>query len=148
MPIEDIVQQFEKGMAHWEITLPRESVAAREGGMIVKSGWTVFYKFGFEGDVEYMDYYASHRMTNDHHARLSVDGRTRGLPSYEGMRVQAKNPEDDEKVEFWFHAYNQAVGELLAEKGFVSPDAHPSHNVNSWLARTPPEEQGEIESSG
>ena len=144
MAIEDVVRQFEESMS---ITLPPESVAARELGGIVNNGWTIFYKFGFEGDDEYMDVYASHRMTNDRHVRLYADGRSRGLPSYEGMRVQAKNPEDDEKIKSWFYAYNKVVYELLLEKGFVSADAHASHNINSWLLRTPPEERGESESN-
>ena len=148
MTIEDVVHQFEEGFSHWNITLPPESVEAREGGLIVSGGWSIFYKFGFEGDAEYMDYYSSHRMTNDSHARLYADGRSRGLPTYRSGRPVGNTPEEDERIERDFYAYNRVVGELLAEKGFTSSIAHASHNVNSWLAKTPPEERGESESSG
>ncbi len=148
MAIDDVVRNFEKGFANWNITLPPELVEAREAGLIVSGGWTIFYKFGFEGEMEYMDYYASHRMTNDGHVRLYADGTSRGLPSYREGWILGETERDSELLEKEFYAYNQAVAELLAEKGFTSSDAHASHNVNSWLMRTPPDERGDSESSG
>ncbi len=148
MTIDDVVRNFEKGFSNWDITLPPELVEAREAGLIVSGGWTIFYKFGFEGEREYMDYYASHRMTNDSHVRLYADGTSRGLPSYRGEWILGETERDSELLEKEFYSYNQAVGELLAEKGFTSSHAHASHNVNSWLMRTPPDEQGDSESSG
>ena len=147
MTIEDVVREFEKGYAHWELTIPPESVTAREQGGFVNKGWTIFFKFGVENDVEYMDYYASHRMTNDRHERLYADGRSRGLPTYQEMHRVVESEEENERITQDFYAYNRVVGELLAEKGFTSPNAHASHNVNSWLLQTPPEERDEAESS-
>lgn len=134
-------------MSNWDIALPPESVAGRELGGIVNNGWTIFYKFGFEGDDEYMDVYTSHRMTNDRHMRLYADGQSRELPAYREGYVEGKTPKEEERNKREFHAHNKAVAELLAEKGFTSDQAHASHNLKQWLVSTPPEERGESESS-
>lgn len=149
MAIEDVVRQFEESMSTWDITLPPDSVAARELGGIVNNGWTIFYKFGFEGDDEYMDVYASHRMTNDRHMRLYADGRSRVLPAYREGYVVGKTAtaEEEERIKREFYAYNKVVAELLAEKGFTSSDAHASHNLRQWMVTNPAEERGELESS-
>ena len=147
MAIEDVVSKFKDYFSRWEITLPSEAVENRDSGMIVQLGWTVFFLFGIEDDVEYLDFYASHRMTNDRHHRFYADGREDWLDSYETGYQVGETAEETETNRREFYEYNRMVGKLLEEKGFVSGDAHASHNVNSWLARTPPEDRSDTEKS-
>jgi hypothetical protein len=66
----NIESKFNDSFAHWEIRLPSDAVEHRKRGKIVQAGWAIWYLFGFDEKGEYLDYYASHRMTNDRHVRI------------------------------------------------------------------------------
>ncbi len=65
---------FAERFANWDITLPAENIRQRTTGHIEKKGWLIQYCFGHDENGEYLDYYASHRMTDDEHIRLCADG--------------------------------------------------------------------------
>ena len=88
-----IEEHFSQRFQVWRIELPREAVDNRQRGKIVEAGWTIWYQFGSDEDGEYLDYYSSHRMTNDSHVRIHEDGRVEsldslwdGAPDIEGSR--------------------------------------------------------------
>ena len=70
-----IKQTFDGQFLKWGITLPLEDIELHRNGSIHKNGWTINYRFVVENDIEYMEYFASHRMTNDTINRIFADGR-------------------------------------------------------------------------
>ena len=132
--MDRIESEFNGDFAHWDICLPPEAIASRQAGRIVKNGWTVWFAFGSDDGAEYLDYYASHRMTNDRHVRLYADGRVEGLEAIGEMYVVPEDPSEAAQAKADFHARNREVRRMLDEKGFTLEGvAHPSVAVNHYL---------------
>lgn len=110
--------KFAKAFAHWGLVLPPEHVAERKRGKLVEAGWTIWYLFGRNDGGEYLDYYASHRMTDDTHERIYADGSTESLESIVGMRLCSSDPAEDKKLAEAYYANNARIGRMLTEKGF------------------------------
>ena len=77
--MDRIGRAFNEEFSRWDICLPPVAIISKQSGRIVKRGWTVWYTFGSDEGTDYLDYYASHRMTNDRHTRLYADGRSEDL---------------------------------------------------------------------
>ena len=131
-------QKFNEMFSYWDIELPAESVANRQRGKILQQGWVIWYLFGCNKKGEFLDYYASHRMTNDRHERIYENGNIEGLPALmEGRRV-SDDPEEDKQLEMEFRSFNQKVSKILEDKGFViEGDEHPITQVNRALLTNP-----------
>ena len=71
-----IKEVFDEHFQHWQITLPVEDLLSRNRGSIKRNGWTINYLFSGERGKEYIEYFASHRMTNDTLNRIYADGTT------------------------------------------------------------------------
>ena len=73
---EQLRRRFNRNFAHWEIELPIDALSPGLVWLIVQRGWTIWTRFyvGAEDGREYLDYYATHRMTNDRHVRLYAGG--------------------------------------------------------------------------
>ncbi len=118
---------------NWDLRLSADAIESRSAGRIVKSGWTIWYAFGSEEGREYLDYYASHRMTNDQHVRLYVDDRLEILEAMIGGYVLPKDPDAASKARAEFLAYNRSVRRMLDEKGFtLEGSVHPSVVINHY----------------
>jgi hypothetical protein len=122
----EIEHLFNEAFAHWGIVLPEGSIAQRLRGEIRERGWWIEFLFGQDGRGEYLDYYASHRMTDDRHLRIYSDGGIERLPSYACWRRGSADPEEDARLEAEYREANRTVGELLRAKGFRSPRRHRS----------------------
>lgn len=132
--VDQHVVNFNRSFETWEIELPKEAVENQQRGKIVKSGWTIWYLFGRDEAGDYLDYYASHRMTNDSHVRLYADGSFKGLDSYRSMRRVSDDPEEDRRLEKEFWEHNERVSRELESKGFgLEGDEHPSTIINRVL---------------
>jgi hypothetical protein len=70
-----IAQAFREDFAHWDLEIPPELLASRAPGYIQAAGWLIQFVFGSDSRGEYLDYYASHRLTDDSHVRLYANGR-------------------------------------------------------------------------
>ena len=119
-PLVAIATTFAQYFQNWNIQLPAEDIKSRRSGRILQQGWVIEYLFGSAENLEYLDFYAAHRMTNDRHVRIFADGRIEGL---EAMQDSYGYPADaDEatqrKAEEEFYAYNRAVFARLKAKGF------------------------------
>ena len=122
-----IEAQFKQSFLPWGIELPREAIEARQRGIIVEAGWTIWYLFGSDDSGEYLDYYSSNRMTNDSHVRISEDGRVEGLESLWEMRETSEDPDENARLENEFWEHNERVAKLLEAKGFgLTGDEHGS----------------------
>ena len=69
-----IKQRFDEKYRQWQIEIPPDDLTSRQSGVLQQDGWTIRYTFGREGERAYMDYFASHRMTNDTLNRIYSDG--------------------------------------------------------------------------
>ncbi len=120
--MKEIERQFALAFAHWKIVLPPHDVANRRRGKIVKSGWAIWYLFGSGTKGEYLDYYASHRMTSDEHVRLRETGEREYLPTLSEMHLCSDDPAENKRLEADFYAENQRIARLLEAKGLVWPE--------------------------
>ncbi len=73
--LETIRQIFDRRFAQWGITLPAEHPDKNQRGAIAQNGWTIHYRFGAAEGLDYLEFFASHRMTNDTLNRIHADGR-------------------------------------------------------------------------
>ena len=122
-----IESRFNESFRLWGIRLGREAIAARQRGKIVEAGWTIRFLFGADASGEYLDYYSSHRMTNDSHLRLYDDGRVVGLEALHEMRPTSDDPAEEARLKAEFRDHNERVARLLKEKGFgLQGDKHGS----------------------
>jgi len=113
-----IEDRFSQTFATWGICLPLQDVAARRLGKIVKAGWNIWYLFAFDETGDYLDYYASHRMTDDEHVRIRYDRQVENLPTISSVRICSDDPEEDKKLEAAYLAENRRIVRLPEEKGF------------------------------
>jgi hypothetical protein len=67
-------QAFNEKFKRWGIQLPTESLEARKAGSLHRSGWMINYRFSTWEGRECLEYFASHRMTNDTLNRINADG--------------------------------------------------------------------------
>ena len=128
--MHEIESRFNAAFANWSIRLPPSDLAARRRGKINQAGWAIWYLFGSDDDGEYLDYYSSHRMTNDSHIRIHADGREEGLPVLFGMRMASPDPVEDARLEEAYRAECLRVDRLLRDKGFgIEGDEPPSVQI-------------------
>lgn len=115
--IEEIFSDY---FEHWEIRLPEETVCSRQRGEIQSHGWHIQYLFGEDDQGEYLDFFTTHRMTNDRHVRIYALDKVISLPSYQEFMIFPANVSEEEKQrnEEEYYAQNRRVSELLKEKGF------------------------------
>lgn len=132
--MDEIEARFNDTFRNWGIRLPPEGVADRQRGKIVQAGWAIWYLFGSDKSGEYLDYYASHRMTEDSHVRIYADGRVEYLPTVAGMRLASQDPEEDARLKAEYLAENQRIAAMLETKGFgIEGDEPGGVQINRFL---------------
>ena len=123
--MEKAEERFRRDFEHWGISLPPEDVGKRRRGKILAAGWAIWYLFGSDERGGYLDYYASHRMTDDRHVRLREDGPAEPLPTVETFRIGSQDPVEDARLEAEYLEHNHRVGRMLKEKGFGATGDEP-----------------------
>lgn len=115
-----ISEVFNKTFQSWNLTLPHEALETRQGGSLHGAGWTIKYLFDQDEKGRYLDYYATHRMTNDRHVRIYEHGEVVMLESpLEFMVFPAGSTEDEqEQIRKEYFAENRRIYKELARKGF------------------------------
>jgi hypothetical protein len=111
---EAIKQRFDETFARWGVVLPEDDVRRRARGSIAAGGWTINYRFGVEGGVEYVEYFASHRMTNDTLNRIYEDGRGEVLGYCQEFFAA-----DDPQAERDYTAHNRKFYEEVKGRGLL-----------------------------
>jgi len=112
-----IKAQFDAAFRPWKIRLPARDLKARRPGRINVAGWAIAYVFGRDEQGEYLDYYASHRMTEDDHVRLRDGVGGESLPAIFGLRIVSPDPEEDARWAAEHVARNREVERMLDAKG-------------------------------
>ena len=140
--MQAIERFFNDYFANWEICLPASELTVGDRGQIVKRGWTIWILYDSDEKGEYLDFYASHRMTNDRHVRIRSDGSHESLETISEFYVTPKDPAEAEAAKREFYERNRGVDKMLREKGFgMTGKEHGSARVNRWLLTTPEEER-------
>lgn len=134
--VERIAAMFADEFRSWGFHLPPEHVANRQRGKIVGRGWAIWYLFGRDEQSEFLDYYASHRMTNDRHVRLRADGAAEYLPALPDMRLASSDPEEDARLEAQDRAECRAIADRLKAKGFFVEGDEPGGVQMNMLLRS------------
>jgi hypothetical protein len=116
--MQEIESQFNDAFSPWNIRLPPKNIEQRERGKIVEAGWAIWYLFGSDEKDEYLDYYASHRMTSDRHVRLYANGERVRLPVITEFQITSQDPEENARLEAEYFANNRRVAGMLEAKGF------------------------------
>jgi len=94
----------------------------------------IWYLLGEDERGGNLDYYASHRMTDDRHVRLREGSPAEHLPTVRTFRIGSKDPEEDARLKTEYLEHNRQVGRMLMEKGFgVAGDEPLSARVNRHL---------------
>jgi len=117
--LQQIAQNFQEAFANWGIELPRENLSARRRGEITQAGWHIRFLFGSDEKGEYLDYYSSHRMTNNDHMRLYESGEVEDLPALSDGFFSPSDPEEHVRLQAEFELEEQRTAELLKAKGFL-----------------------------
>ena len=65
-----IEERFAEYFANWDIRLPEDATQLEEPGLIQEGGWTIRYVFDDDAGGSYLEFYATHRMTNDRRVRI------------------------------------------------------------------------------
>lgn len=118
MALSQIARTFALRFKMSGLTLPLDDLKHRRRGAIQEQGWLIQYVFGRDGEREYLDYYACHRMTDDTHNRIWEDGEVEGLPALISMRIVSEDPEEDRRLKAEHDARNQAAMAEMERKGF------------------------------
>ena len=116
--MEKIAEAFRRQFAHWGLELPAPVLRERRPGFIQAQGWLIQYTFGRNRWGEYLNYYASHRMTDDSHVRLYASGRCQQLSALVSVFFTSQDPANAERLEAAYYRRNGRVARLLVAKGF------------------------------
>lgn len=117
--LDAVISSFNEGFAQWGITFPTgESFEPGRVGVISMRGWTIKFLIDHDENGWYIDYYATHRMTNDQHKRLYANCNAKTLPAIETLRPASDDPEMDHRMQAAFDAKQQETMRMLNEKGF------------------------------
>lgn len=122
--------RFAEYFANSGIRLPAGAVELEELGIIQEDGWTIRYVFGNDAGGSYLEFYATHRMTNDRRVRIYGSGETKGLEALETMhRYDPKIPGDKERAARENRRRNTRITKELEAHGL-----YPDSSINAYLA--------------
>lgn len=120
--INIIKSTFDSFFGKWGITLNCTIASTDNLGAVYRmrgEGWLIWYLFGEENGLLFMDYYACHRMTNDRHVRILGNGDVYHLPALSDMCLtDSDDPEEQAREETEFEEENTRILAMLHAKGF------------------------------
>ncbi|MFS0513215.1 hypothetical protein ACEYW6_00525 [Nostoc sp. UIC 10607] len=114
--MDAITNEFNKYFSKWKITLPEENRQKRQKGSIFQAGWKINFIFGIKDDAEYLEYYAIHRMTNDHYIIIYENGEKEHLECLEPL-LEYSSTIDEKQREH--NKHNRRVREELSYKDLL-----------------------------
>lgn len=125
-----IESRFAAYFANWNLRLPRNAAALEEPGTVADDGWVVRYVFGSHRGEPYLEFYATHRMTDDRRVCIWGSGMTRSLETLRTMfAYRPEIPGDQERAARENRDLNVRITGELDELGL-----YPVGNVNAYLA--------------
>jgi len=118
---------FARRFSHFGLRLPDQNVCEREkGSMPYGSSGRLYYIFGKDEGREYLEYYACHRMGDDH-ARIYEDGAIVDLDELSSIFCYSLGiPGDCERKEAEMQGLYRETLTDLVEKGLFEDEPVPS----------------------
>jgi hypothetical protein len=126
---ELIADSFNDYFGNFNVRITPDDVAVGVHGTVVEQlsdghpppSWYVQYRVDADNDGQpFLEFYATSRMTNDRHARISADGRGEHLEAVSEM--YAYDPEAPAEVQAAareeFDKRNREITEILRARGF------------------------------
>ena len=120
-----IVEAFNAYFGRFGIRIEPEDVIVGSRRTIGKDGWAITYRIdGDAAGIACLEFYATHRMTNDRHVAISADGQLEHRDSIREMLIfDPKTPGSQEAAAEEFHTHNQAIAKQLQDRGLY-PHGH------------------------
>jgi hypothetical protein len=113
-----LARAFAEAFQRWSLELPADSLDRDEPGSIVKAGWVVNYRFVKGDGAEVLEFFASHRMTNDTLNEIGPDGRRRVIDACREFYVAG-----DPEAEARYREHNRRFYSAVAERGLLERQA-------------------------
>jgi hypothetical protein len=138
-PEERIAEAFNGYFANFDIRIAPGDVVVGSRQETRKRGWRIDFRvLPDDAGFPSLEFYATHRMTNDRHARIWADGHLEELDAireFYGYDPKVPGSKDAAKKEYLRH--NRMVAEQLRAAGLF-----PDGDINAFL-RTGGDEPGE-----
>jgi hypothetical protein len=125
-----IADQFNAYFAHFDIRIGPDEVVAGTRREIRERGWRILLKIvPDDSGLPSLEFYATHRMTNDRHARIWADGHLEHLDAIEELYAYDPNvPGAKEAAHEAYLMHNRRVAEQLRASGL-----YPEGDINAYL---------------
>jgi hypothetical protein len=129
-PEERIAETFNGYFANFDIRIEAGDVVVGSRQEIRKRGWWIAFRvLPDDAGFPSLEFYATHRMTNDRHSRIWADGHLEELDAireFYGYDANVPGSEDAAKKEYLRH--NRMVAEQLRVAGL-----YPDGDINAYL---------------
>jgi hypothetical protein len=129
-PEERIVDAFNGYFVNFPIRIEVSDVAVGTRRGIAERGWRITYRVDpDDGGFPSLEFYATHRMTNDRHVRIWADGHVEELDAiHEFFGFDPKVPGSKAAAEAEYLRHNRAIAEQLRARGL-----YPDGDINAFL---------------
>lgn len=110
----NVKQVFEQKYAAWNLILPLEQLQVPSLGTISNHGWTIHFRCVIDHGEYCLEYFASHRMTNDTLNRIYTDGREEVIGYCQEFFLSG-----DAQAEQAYFEHNQKFYEDVKQRGLL-----------------------------
>jgi hypothetical protein len=107
-----IKELFDSQYKLWGISLPERDVLQRKKGSILKNGWMIKYRFGWDKGIEFLEFFVSHKLMNDTLFRIYEDGGNELVGCARDFYLA-----DDEKDKRAFIEHNREFYDEVKQRG-------------------------------
>ncbi len=127
---ELIADRFNAYFAHFDIRIGPDEVVVGARREIRQRGWRILLKIvPDDSGLPSLEFYATHRMTNDRHVRIWADGHEQHLDAIEELYAyDPKVPGAQETAHEAYLKHNRRVAEQLRASGL-----YPDGDINAYL---------------
>jgi len=114
-----IAEAFNAYFGRFDIRIEPEDVVVGSRRTIGRDGWAISYRIdGDAAGMACLEFYATHRMTNDRHVVISADGQLEHLDAISEMVIfDPKTPGSQQAAIQEFRTRNQAIAKQLQDRG-------------------------------
>jgi hypothetical protein len=129
-PEERIAETFNGYFANFDIRIEAGDVVVGSRQEIRKRRWWIAFRvLPDDAGFPSLEFYATHRMTNDRHSRIWADGHLEELDAIREMYgYDPKVPGSEGAAEKEYLRHNRMVAEQLREAGL-----YPDGDINAYL---------------